>query len=126
MKGNRKIWFIGVVLILLLGYGIWEAYNQPSIEDLPGNFEEVAFVRNEQNKGGIVRIYAVTVGDLINAKYEACADMFPTNEYGSVTKIYFFDKSAPYPTSLTIEPPYYDTVQYEAVTILKRSGSKKE
>ena len=125
MKGKRKLWIIAVGLILLLGYGIWEAYNQPSIEDLPGDFEEVAFVRNEQNKGGIVRVYAVTVGDIANAKYDACADMFPTNDYGSITKIYFFDKSKPFPTNLTIEPPHYDTNQYEAVTILKRTGSSE-
>lgn len=123
MKGKKKFWIIAVGLILLLGYGIWEAYNQPSIKDLPGDFEEVAFVRNEQNKGGIMRVYAVSVGDMANAQYDACADMFPTNDYGSITKIYFFDKSKPYPTSLTIDPPHYDTNLYEAVMILKRTGS---
>ncbi|TYR35382.1 hypothetical protein FXV77_13390 [Sphingobacterium phlebotomi] len=123
MKGKKKFWIIAVGLILLLGYGIWEAYNQPSIKDLPGDFEEVAFVRNEQNKGGIMRVYAVSVGDMANAQYDACADMFPTNDYGSITKIYFFDKSNPYPTSLTIDPPHYDTNLYEAVMILKRTGS---
>lgn len=123
MKGKRKIWIIAVGLILLLGYGIWEAFNQPSIEDLKGDFEEVAFVRNEQNKGGIIRVYAVSVGDMANADYDACADLFPTNDYGSITKIYFFDKSKPYPTDLTIEPPHYDVDQYEALMILKRTGS---
>jgi len=126
MKGKRKFWIIAIGLILLLGYGIWEAYNQPSIKDLPGDFEEVAFVRNEQNKGGIMRVYAVTVGDMTNAKFDACADMFPTNDYGSITKIYFFDKSKPFPINLAIEPPHYDTNQYEAVMILKRTGSDKE
>ena len=126
MKGKKKFWIIAVGLIVLLGYGIWEAYNQPSIKDLPGDFEEVAFVRNEQNKGGIMRVYAVAVGDMVNAEYDACADMFPTNDYGSITKIYFFDKSKPFPTNLTIEPPHYDTNQYEAVMILKRTGSEKE
>jgi len=126
MKGKKKFWIIAIGLIVLLGYGIWEAYNQPSIKDLPGDFEEVAFVRNEQNKGGIMRVYAVAVGDMVNAEYDACADMFPTNDYGSITKIYFFDKSKPFPTNLTIEPPHYDTNQYEAVMILKRTGSEKE
>ncbi|PRD55887.1 hypothetical protein [Sphingobacterium gobiense] len=126
MQGKRKIWIIAVGLILLLGYGIWEAYNQPSIKDLQGDFEEVAFIRNDQNKGGIMRVYAVTVGDMENAQYDACADMFPTNDYGSTTKIYFFDKSKPYPSILTIESPHYDTDQYEAVMILKRTGSDKK
>lgn len=113
-------------MVAILGYGIWEAFNQPSIKDLPGKFEEVAFVRNEQNKGGIIRIYAVAVGDIGQADFEACADLFPTNDYGSMTKVYFFDKQKPYPTALTIDTPHFDGKQYEAIMILKRSGSDKK
>jgi len=126
MKKSKKIWWIAIGLIAILIYGIWDAYNQPSIRDIPGDFEEVAFVRNEQNKGGILRIYAVTVGDIAQANFDACADLFPTNDYGSLTKIYFFDKSKPYPTELTLEPPHYDTERYKAISIMKRTGEKKE
>lgn len=126
MQKNKRIWWIAIGLVLILGYGIWEAFSQPKITDLPGQFEEVAFTRNEQNKGGIIRVYAVTVGDMANAKYDACADMFPTNDYGSLTKIYFFDKNKAYPTSLQLDTPHYDTGKYEAVMILKRTGSDKE
>jgi len=108
-----------------LDFGIYDAYSQPSIEDLPGGFEEVAFVRNENNKGGIIRIYAVTVKDQLNAQYDKCADLFPVNDYGSVTKIYFFDKSKPYPTSLQLEDPHYDNSKYEAINILSRRGVSK-
>lgn len=125
MQKNKRIWWIALGLIIILGYGIWEAFNQPSIEDLPGEFKEVAFVRNEQNKGGIIRVYAVTVGDPANAKYDACADLFPTNDFGSLTKIYFFDKNKPFPTTLQIEPPHYDGNQYEATMILKRTGKEE-
>lgn len=124
MKKNKRVWFIAIPLIAFLGYLIWDSYSQPSIKDIPGDFEEVAFVRNEQNKGGILRVYAVTVGDLTQAKYEACADLFPTNDFNSVTRIYFFDKKGPYPTTLSIDPPYYDTTQYRAINILKRTGTK--
>ncbi|MBD1430889.1 hypothetical protein [Sphingobacterium litopenaei] len=123
MKKSKKVWLLAIPLILILGYMIWDAYSQPSIEDIPGNFEEVAFVRNEQNKGGIERIYAVSVGDIPNAKFEACAELFPTNDFNSVTRIFFFDKNKPYPTTLSLEPPYYDTTKYEAIHILKRRGS---
>lgn len=123
MKKSKKVWLLAIPLILILGYMIWDAYSQPSIEDIPGNFEEVAFVRNEQNKGGIERIYAVSVGDIANAKFEACAELFPTNDFNSVTRIFFFDKNKPYPTTLSLEPPYYDTTKYEAIHILKRRGS---
>jgi hypothetical protein len=104
-KKSKKLWIIAVPLILILGYFIYDAYSQPSIEDIPGDFTEVAFVRNENNKGGIIRIYAVTVGDQLNAQYDKCADMFPVNDYGSITKVYFFDKNKPYPTSLNLEFP---------------------
>lgn len=124
MKKNKRVWFIAVPIILILGYLIWDSLSQPSIKDVPGDFTEVAFVRNEQNKGGIVRIYAVAVGDLSNADFDACADLFPTNDYNSVTRIFFFDKNAPYPTQLQIDAPYYDTTQYKAINIIKRSGSK--
>ena len=124
MKKSRKVWLLAVPLILILGYMIWDSYSQPSIHDIPGNFEEVAFVRNEQNKGGIERIYAVTVGDLANANYNACAELFPTNDFNSVTRVFFFDKNKPYPTTLTIEPPHFDTSKYEVINIIKRRGSK--
>ena len=124
-KKKKKIWFIAIPLILILGYFIYDVYSQPSIEDLPGGFEEVAFVRNENNKGGIIRIYAVTVKDQLNAQYDKCADLFPVNDYGSVTKIYFFDKSKPYPTSLQLEDPHYDNSKYEAINILSRRGVSK-
>lgn len=124
MRKNKKIVLIIVPLVLILGYLIWDSYSQPSIQDIPGDFEEVAFIRNEQNKGGIVRIYAVTVGDPLKANYDACADLFPTNDYNSVTRIFFFDKKGDFPKELELEAPYYDTTKYNAINIVKRSGRK--
>jgi len=126
MQKRKRMWWILIPLVLILSYGIWDSFSQPSIGDIPGKFEEVAFVRNEQNKGGILRVYAVAVGDIEHANYEACADLFPTNDYGSLTKVYFFDKSKPYPTKLSIDAPHFDGSQYEAIMILKRSGSDKK
>ncbi|MFD2744462.1 MULTISPECIES: hypothetical protein [Sphingobacterium] len=122
MKSRKIIWFVGALSLLLI-YFVWDSYSQPNIKDVPGDFEEVAFVRNEQNKGGIVRIYAVTVGDPTQAQYEQCADLFPTNDYGSVTKIYFFDKNGSYPTELTLEEPHFETGKYSVLRIIKRYGS---
>lgn len=124
-RNPKKVWLFAIPLILILGYFIYDAYSQPSIEDLPGDFKEVAFIRNENNKGGIIRIYAVSVGDPMNAQYEECADMFPVNDYGSSTKIYFFDKHKPYPTQLSLEEPHYDNSKYEAINILRRTGVNK-
>ncbi len=122
-KRSRKIWFIALALVLVLVYAVWDSYKESGIETLPGEFEEVAFVRNDQNKGGITRIYAVSVGDIEKADYNACADLFPINDFNSITKVYFFDKDSPYPTALDIEPPHYDTVKYHAINIVKRTGN---
>ena len=124
-KKKKNIWFIAIPLILILGYFIYDAYSQPSIEDLPGGFEEVAFVRKINNAGGIIRIYGVTIKDPLNAQFDQCADLFPVNDYGSVTKIYFFDKDKPYPSSLQLEDPHYDNSKYEAINILSRRGVSK-
>jgi len=126
MQKNRKKWIVVIPLILIIGYFMYDAFTQKSIKDLKGDFKEVAFVRNEQNKGGIIRIYAVTVGDPTYAEYDKCADMFPVNDYASLTKIYFFDANQAYPTTLTLEEPHYDITKYKAVNILKRRGSGKE
>lgn len=123
MKKYKKVWLFAIPLILILGYLIYDSYSQPSIKDIPGDFEEVAFIRNEQNKGGITRIYAVTVGDPLHAKYDECANLFPTNDFNSVTRVYFFDKKLPYPKTLTLEAPYYDTTQFQAINIIKRTGT---
>lgn len=122
-RKSRRIWWLGGAVLIILGYFLYDSYSQPKIQDLPGDFDEVAFVRNEQNKGGIIRIYAVTVGNPADAHYEACADMFPVNDYGSLTKVYFFDKSAPYPTELNLEEPHFDPTKYKAIRIIKRSGT---
>lgn len=120
---NKRYILLLIPVLILIGYFIYDSYNQPSIKDLPGNFEEVAFVRNEQNKGGVIRIYAVTVGDLEHADFDACAALFPTNDYGSLTTVYFFDKKAPFPTTLKIDAPHYDSQKYQAISIVKRTGA---
>lgn len=124
-RKKGKIWWFSSALIILVGYFIWDSYSQPTISDIPGDFEEVAFVRNEQNKGGIIRVYAVTVGNPSQALYEECADMLPVNDYGSVTKVYFFDKNQPYPTTLHIDEPHFDTDKFEAIRIVRRHGARE-
>ena len=125
MKKNKKVWLLVIPVLVLLGFILKDTFNQKSIEDLPGGFNEVAFVRNEQNKGGIIRIYAVTVGDLLNADYTACLELLPVNDYGSTTTVYFFDRTAPYPTTLAIDAPHFDGTKYKAIQISKKYGKKK-
>jgi len=124
-RRSKRFWWISIPMVAIIIYFIVDSMTQKSISSLPGDFEEVAFVRNEQNKGVIIRIYAVTVGDIAKANFDACADLFPTNDYGSSTTIYFFDKNTPYPTTLQLDPPHYDLSKFNAISIIKRHGSQK-
>lgn len=125
MKNKKRLWIIIIPIIALMAYMLKDSFSQKSIEDLPGDFKEVAFVRNEQNKGGIIRIYAITVGDTRNADFQACLDLLPVNDYGSKTTVFFFDKNGPAPTTLSIEAPHFDANKYEPILINKKTGTSK-
>lgn len=111
-----------VVLIFLI---LQDSFTQAGIKDLPGGFEEIAFVRNEQNKGGIIRIYAFTVENTDIADFKACGELLPHNEYGSITKAYFFTKDSAVPVRLALTEPHFDYSQYPilATYVKNENGS---
>lgn len=113
-KQNRK-WVFTIIIVGIAALIIQDTLNQTGPKDLPGGFEEVAFTRNEQNKGGIIRIYAFTVEDPSIADYQDCGDLMPHNDYASLTKVYFFQKGQPAPTTLDLEPPHFDRQQYQPI-----------
>lgn len=118
-KQNRK-WIFAVIIVGIAALILQDSLNQPGPQDLPGGFQEVAFTRNEQNKGGIIRIYAFTVKDPSIANYQACGDLMPHNDYGSFTKVYFFLEGQPAPTTLALEPPHFDPQQYQPIAVYSK------
>lgn len=94
-KISTKV-IIGLVAIILIGWMIRDTFTQSGIEDLKGDFNEVASYRNENNTGPVQRIYAVTVQDTLEAQLLEYGNLMPHNKYGN-TKVYYFlgDKSAP-------------------------------
>ena len=88
-----------MVVALLLTWVIADTVNQPGVQDLKGDFEEVALYRNENNTGPIVRIYAVTVNDTLWSEMKKYGDFMPHTKYGN-TKVHFFKKSLPAPPKL--------------------------
>ena len=113
-KQNRR-WVFAVIIVGIAALILQDSLSQTGPKDLPGGFQEVAFTRNEQNKGGIIRIYAFTVKDPSVADYQHCGDLMPHNEYGSLTKVYFFLESQTAPTALDLEPPHFDVDQYQQI-----------
>lgn len=99
-----------------------DAFRRPGLSDLKGGFEEISFIRNEQNKGGIIRIYAFVVADTTDAAYMACGELLPHNEYGSSTEAYFFAAGTPAPKSLSLAHPHFDTLQFRPVAMYSKGA----
>ena len=81
---------------LLLGWFAYDSLSQPTTQDLPGNFQEVAAYRNENNTGPITRVLAVTVADTLWRAMRQYGDLTPYTKYGN-TKVYFFRQGQPVP-----------------------------
>ncbi|RZK14504.1 MAG: hypothetical protein EOO56_24825 [Hymenobacter sp.] len=81
---------------LLLGWFVYNSLSQPTTQDLPGDFREVATYRNENNTGPITRVFAVTVADTLWREMRQYGDLMPYTKYGT-TKVYFFRQGQPVP-----------------------------
>jgi hypothetical protein len=106
MKNKKAILF--AVIIIALGLILWNVFTQPGPADLKGNFKEVAFIRNEQNTGPVIRVYAVTLTDTLWKEMVNYGNFMPYNKYGN-TRVYFFLNQNPYPKQLTIGNINFDS-----------------
>lgn len=125
-------YLFGLVIGALLAWFVVDALSQASPQDLPGEFREVAFYRNENNTGPIVRLYAVTVGDTARwQEMEQYGALMPHSKYGT-TKVFFFAKNGPVPTQLQMRQPHfapalnrYCLASYEKDQLSRVSFSKR-
>lgn len=117
MIRQRRNLLIGSAIIGFLALLSRDLLRQPGPSDMRGGFEEIAFVRNEQNKGGIIRIYAFSVADTTGADYMGCGELLPHNDYSSMTRAYFFEEGPSAALSLGLEPPHFDTVKFRPVAV---------
>lgn len=115
---STKYTLLAVAAALVIWF-IYDSFSLPSVDDLKGDFKEVAFYRNENNTGPIVRIYAVTVADTLWEEMQAYGDYMPHTKYGN-TKVYFFLESQPVPEQVqpgqeNFEQQYqqYNVARYE-------------
>ena len=97
----------GLVIALLVTWFIADAVNEPSVQDLAGGFREVAFYRNENNTGPIIRLYAVTVTDTLWREMEQYGQFMPHTKYGT-TRVYFFRQGRPAPKEILPGPEPFD------------------
>jgi len=94
-------YYILTFSILLIVAMIWNAMSEPGIKDLKGNFKELAFIRNEQNTGPVIRVYAVSLDNKNWDEMKQYGNYMPHNKYGS-TKIYFFLNNDKAPNTLKL------------------------
>lgn len=112
----NKVKVIGGVVIVAVLAWIYMNFSQiPNRSDLPGGFEEVAFVRNENNLGTVLMYYAFTVKDTNSADYEALGKTLPFNKTSGVTTAFFFYGEGP--KKLELAAPHFDTTRFRLLRV---------
>ena len=96
-KYKAYILLLSVLIIIAI---IWNAITEPGIKDLKSNFKEIAFIRNEQNTGPVIRIYAVSLNSEDWKEMEQYGNYMPHTKYGT-TRIYFFLNNTDLPEELS-------------------------
>lgn len=99
MKGNKLFYGIAVSVSLLVVYFMYTTFSQPGVQDLKGNYERVAYYKNENNTGPVQRKYAVTSRDTLWQEMEEYGEYMPHTKYGR-TVVYFFADTARVPEEL--------------------------
>ncbi|GAA4312437.1 hypothetical protein [Nibribacter koreensis] len=117
MSGKKVKYLLIALGALLVIWFIKDAFTQPSIDDLSGEFNEVAFYRNENNTGPIQRIYAVTVEDTLWDQMQQYGEFMPHTKYGT-TRIYFFLQNQPFPETIAPGQDNFDA-QYQKHCLAK-------
>lgn len=83
---KKIILLISVIVIGLIFYSLFSSENVNSLE---GNFKELAFERNENNTGTVLRVYAFSIEDTLWSEIKKHADLLPHTKYGT-TEVYYF------------------------------------
>lgn len=99
MKKNKL--FTLIIAVIAIMAMLWTVLNEPGIKGLKGNLKETAFIRNEQNTGPIIRIYAVSVDRENWIDIEQYGNYMPHNNYGT-TRVYFFLSNKSYKGKLEL------------------------
>lgn len=119
IKRSVWIWLFTVAVIFLIV--LYQFFKLDNAKKLLGEFDRVAYVRNENNQGGIYQYYAYTVSDTSIADYPSLVQMIPLHGKVGETTVFFFYKEDAYPTVLSLEEPHFDTSIYTPVKTLVRN-----
>lgn len=108
MFSKRVKYILLGLVVLVVGYIVYDTSEEPGIDDLHGTYKEVAMYRNENNIGPIIRIYAVTVSDTTHwDEMEQYGNLMLYTKYGT-TRVYFFSADKPAPLEIYPQRPNFD------------------
>ena len=107
MRNRFLFYTLILAVITLIFWIIIDTITQPGVSDLEAEFVEMAFYRNENNTGPIIRIYAVYTSDTVWSEMKAYGGFLPHTKYGN-TKVYFFNAKEHSPKNLQPEIPFFD------------------
>lgn len=111
----KKYFLIGIFIITALM--IYSMFAEENIHDLEGGFKEVAYARNENNTGPVVRIYAFTVQDTLWSNMQQHGELMPHTKYGT-TEVYYFLEDSNHPEKISLNEQRFD-LQFEQNCIAK-------
>lgn len=95
-----------MVLVLLVQI-VRSSFSNPGMERFAGDFEELAFYRNENNTGPVLRIYAIRAKANLSPEYmREYADAQPHTKYGR-TLVFFFSPDLTEKIVLSPVEPYF-------------------
>jgi hypothetical protein len=117
----NKIFFItlGTIITIIL----WTSFSQDTVDDLSGDFKEMAFFRNENNTGPIIRKYAVSLSDTLWREMQEYGQMMPYTKYGTTTVFYFIHGSEVPETLLPTSPSFDASYQASCIGKFDRNAS---
>lgn len=114
-----------IAVIAGLFWMLKDSFTQPGVKDLKGSFTEVAFYRNENNTGPVIRVYAVSVSDTLYKEMLEYGNLMPHTKYGT-TKVYFFDNKLPVPQKLSgNEPHFARSFNAGCIGVYEKNGMSK-
>ncbi|MET4140128.1 hypothetical protein [Pedobacter sp. UYP1] len=108
MRNTKINIFLGVMVLILVGWMLKGTFFQPGAGDLKAGFKEVAQYRNENNTGPVQYVFAVTVKDTIWSEMETYGNYKPHHKGGN-TKVYYFLEGTKVPTELEAGKVNFDS-----------------
>lgn len=109
MKTSQIIfWIIGLFVTVLILYITKESFSQPGMERFEGKFELHKQIRNENNTGPIIRVYAVKALDLDPTWMRGYADAQPHTKYGKTIVLFFEPETDFNSVQISLKSPYID------------------